>query len=238
MAHKVVYSYVSRKSIPQREEDDVVMAIIEKFLLKQHEIFERFKGESKFSTYCIAVLNRMCCEVIRNQKKDWNLSEKQDFPDFSESLSQTDLLLIQEEIKLLERILFLFGDEKHKIYLFKAYYFRLNIIEIHVKLYDASFMQHKLNEIFLVPNTLTKGEIFEKLANVVLRVEGKDMKPDAVRMWMNKCRTIIIDRLNTHAMARSYDNESFQALFEYSYETAITAHYSALESHTHVNILS
>ncbi|MCF8294964.1 MAG: hypothetical protein K9I34_02775 [Bacteroidales bacterium] len=215
LARKVVSSYVTKKSIPHREEADVTMAIIEKFLIKKTVILGRFKGESKFSTYCFAVLNRMCCEVIRNQQKSWNLSEKQDIPELADTLSQTDLLLIKEEIKLLHRIFFLFGSEKHKIKLFFAFFYQLQVLETHLESYDAKYKIHLLEEIFLKDHEFSKGEMYQILAEVIKVVENKEMKPDAVRMWMNKCRTTIIERLNANAYYCAYDSDSFQALFEY-----------------------
>ncbi len=218
LAKRVVARYVSNKSIPKREQDDVVMAIVEKFLIKKKQILERFKGESKLSTYCISVLNRMCCEVIRSQMKDWNVAENQEYHDVAESFSQTDLLLLKEETKLFERILLLFGSERYKLKLFFAFYFKLRIIELHISKYSPGSTHQELLDLFLVENLYSKGEIYEKLSEVIALVEGKVVKPDALRMWMNKCRTIMIDKLNSNSMNGGYDNDSFQALFEYSYQ--------------------
>ena len=73
LAEKVVKRYVSKGVVPQRELEDTQMQMVEKFLLKQDKIEERFSGKSNVTTYCIAVLNNMCCEIIRKDLKHWNL---------------------------------------------------------------------------------------------------------------------------------------------------------------------
>ncbi|MEA3504402.1 MAG: hypothetical protein U9R32_04310 [Bacteroidota bacterium] len=65
---KVVNRYVDKGVIPSREKEDTQMFIVEKFLLKQKIIMRNFSGKAKITTYCISVLNNMCCEVIRKLK--------------------------------------------------------------------------------------------------------------------------------------------------------------------------
>ncbi len=217
-SQKVVKRYVNKGSIPRREEEDITMWVVEKFLIKKEKIINSFKGQSLFSTYCISVLNRMCCEVIRKEVKHWNLSDNQ-HENFSsyDTVNSDDLLLIKEEIALLNKIIMFLGSERHKTKLFFAYYYRLLILREDISNYDIKYLEHKLNEIFLSENNLSKGQIFINLAEVHNRVENKEIKPDAVRMWLNKTRNIIISRLNRNTGKANYDTDSFQALFEYYY---------------------
>lgn len=218
LSQKVVRRYVSKGSIPKREEEDIAMWVVEKFLLKKDTIINKFQGNSKFSTYCFAVLNRMCLEVIRKEIKHWNLSENQhDNHGSPDAISSIDLLLIKEELKLLHKIISLFSVEKHKIRLFFAYYFRLHILQIDVKNYDVNYLEHLLDEVFLVKENLSKGDVFAKLSAVLKIVESKAVKADAVRMWLNKNRLSMINRLNLSTGKSNYDIDSFQALYEYYY---------------------
>ena len=60
-------------------------------------------------------------------------------------------------------------------------------------------------------------EIFIVLARVANIAEHKDLKPDAVRMWLNKCIDTIIVRLNGPFNRTNYNKETLQILFEYYY---------------------
>ncbi len=215
---KVVNRYVSYGSIPERERDDVQMAVVERFLQKKESITNAFNGGSKVSTYLIAVLNRMCCEVIRKELKHWNIgnSDNSDQPS-TRALSSSEHLIIADEIKLLGRILILFNNEYHKIRLFLACYYQLVLNTDDICAYDSFKMVDNWVSTFSQDNNLNKGELFEKLAIMVNRVEDKQLKADAVRMWLNKVTDIIITRLNSTINRSSHDKETFQLLFEYYY---------------------
>jgi hypothetical protein len=219
LSQKIVKRYVNRGSIPKREEDDIMMGVVEKFLVKKEDIVDKFKGQSKFSTYCVAVMNRMCCEIIRKEIKHWNLSENQ-HENFSSSgnINSDDRLLIEDEINILKKLILFLGVERHKVKLFFAYYYKLRIHRNDINNYDSQYIEHQLDELFLSDNNLSKGQIFSNLAHVVNLVENRKLKPDAVRMWLNKNRGSLIDRLNKLRGQNNYDTDSFQALFEYFYD--------------------
>lgn len=218
LAYKVVDRYASKGSIPQREKEDVAMSIVEKFLLKKEKILKNFQGKAKLSTYYISVLNNMCCEIIRRDLKHWNIQDKdnQQFEEQS-SLSSMDILAIKDEIRYLHKIILLFGDEMPKIRLFTAFSLYLSIIENDIQQYDNEYINHNLSQLFTVSETLSKGEIFKILSEIVNIVENKSVKPDAVRMWLNKIRNIIIDRLNMNKANTNYNAETYHILFEYYY---------------------
>jgi len=218
LASKVVDRYASKGSIPQREKEDVAMSIVEKFLKKKEVIYKNFQGKSKFSTYCISVLNNMCCEIIRRDLKHWNIQDKEDqqFEEQSE-LSSIDRLAIKDEIRYLHKIILLFGDDMPKIRLFTAFLLRLTIHNKDIHDYDNEYIKHELTALLTVNEDLSKGEIFKILSEIVNIVERKNSKPDAVRMWLNKIRNIIIDRLNMSKDNTNYNTETYHILFEYYY---------------------
>jgi len=218
IAQKIVHRYVYARAIPQKEEEDVKMAIVEKFLLKHDAIRKAYNGESKVTTYCISILNRMCCEVIRKELKQWKQQPTENFESGNTDFNSTSTqLVINDEINQLEKIINLFDEEKDKVRLFMAYYYQLQIRDSDIKLYDSNFEKNKLKSLFLQIDIKNKGDIYVNLAFAVERVENKKIKADAVRMWLNKVIEQIITRLNGPFKRANYNKESVQILFEYFY---------------------
>lgn len=216
LAHKIVSRYVSLGSIPMRELEDTQMAIVEHFIIKSETIYSAFTGKSKLTTYIIAVLNRMCCEVIRKNLRHWHHTSDEALLMMEGSeTSASEKLLIRDEMNLLERILSLYTNEKSKIRVFMAYYLQLPVNSKDVKQYSPHNFQ-KLAAI-LTQSADNKGDTFYVLAQAVNLAESKEVKSDAVRMWLNKTTDCIINRLNGPFNRTNYDKESFQVLFEYYY---------------------
>lgn len=215
LTEKVVNRYVNKGVIPKRERDDTQMFIVEKFLQKHAKIQDSFSGKSNITTYCISVLNNMCCEVIRKELKHWK-NELDEIPEnlnFSEIDTQK-ITILHDEIKYLEKILLLFDTEKSKVNIALCYYYQLVINLKDLNHYFNVFNKKNINRLISGNNDLSKGEIFNNLTNFINLVENKNLKSDAVRMWLTKTITIIINRLNGPFKRANYDKESFQILFE------------------------
>lgn len=217
-ADKVVRKYSSSGIIPSKEFDDVKMAIVEKYLKKQDKISKAYSGDAKISTYCIAVLNRMCCEVIRKELKHWkNQCEEQLEGESTSDFSASAQLLIQDEVQLLRRILIFFNDEYSKIVFCLAFLYQLPLKKDVVLAYDSKGVA-VIKNTDIREQVKNKGDIYKELAILVNVVEDRKLKPDAIRMWVNKTVDKIVCRLNGPFQRASYDKESFQILFEYFYE--------------------
>ena len=127
LVRKVVWHYVRRGSIPQRESEDVVMSIAEKFLDRKNLIDARFKGEAKKTTYYIAVMHRMCCEVIRAQHRNWQLVD--DSVDTrmecmaSDDYETEKQMMLDQEVNRLKHLLAFTQDDRAKLILFFKVYF-------------------------------------------------------------------------------------------------------------------
>lgn len=215
LSRKVVGRYVNAGTIPIKDKDDVEMALVEKFLVKQNKISKAFEGKSKITTYCISILNRMCCEIIRKELKHWKNSNEE-VPDISadKPLNNSNSTVINDEIQYLHKILLLFNDDFYKLKIFLAFFFQLKVRRSDIMRYTE---RAELATYFKENKEKSKGELFEQLAKIVNINEGKNLKPDAVRMWLNKCIDSIILKLNGPFNRAWYDKETLQILFEYYY---------------------
>ena len=214
---RVVLKYVSKFAIPEKEKEDVVMAIAEKFINQHEKIVDSFEGRSKESTYIIAVVNRMCCEVIRKESKHWQTVSPQQnehlFDNFSTLTYETEkALVISNELNRFQNVMLFFNSHQAKVNLFLKFYFDIPITHEEIKSYALS-KHHEVEQILSRESNMQKGEVFERLAQVVNIVECKDVKGDAVRMWVNKQLDSIIYRLNGNGIAR-HSAESVATMLE------------------------
>ncbi|PKP22188.1 MAG: hypothetical protein CVU05_05035 [Bacteroidetes bacterium HGW-Bacteroidetes-21] len=214
---KVVVRYVGKKSIPIREKKDVEMAIMEKFLNQRDKINASFQKKSSVTTYYIAIFNRMCCEIIRNDNKHWysiTESDKEVVVETkaSHSLETAKALIIKNEVKRLSNVLLFFNREQSKLLLFLKYYFNLQIDERDILSYSKD--KYATVKSMLIPSDmLSQAELYNVLAEITNLVENKDLKGDAVRMWLNKNIDLILYRLNFNNES-NHSRDSLKILME------------------------
>ena len=218
ISSKVVSRYIARSVIPLREKEDVEMAIIEKFLDKKEKITGAFEGKSKPVTYFTAVINRMCCEIIRKEQKHWYAlpddqqkdNEKQDNPGLIYESEKG--AAINNEVKRLSKAMLFFNGTSAKINLFLKYYYDIPLKNTDFINYSEE-NKNFIKDILVDQKVDSKAGKFEKLAKLVNKVENKNIKSDAVRIWLNKQTDILIKRLN-HNNASNHNAESLGLLFE------------------------
>ncbi len=217
-ASKVVLHYVNKGSISNSDKDDVKMSIVEKFLAKKDKILAAFQGKSTITTYCYAVLNRMCCEIIRKDIRENNKHQNSDYEQIYplyNSISKN--IFIEDEIKILEKIFLSFNDEKSKVILFLKFIYDIPILETDVQNYFGK-MDSQLKGILLNnKGDLPASEKYIILQEIVNFCEGKHISSDAVRMWHKKVITRIIERLNGTIQRSNFNKESLGILMEYMY---------------------
>ncbi len=217
LVSNVVMRYVSKSSIPKREKEDVEMAIIEKILKQQDKINASFQNRSNIKTYYIAVINRMCCEVIRNESKHWYSVSDLEIERVAERESllgmKTDRpLIIKKEIKRLSNIMLFFNEDRYKILIFLKFLFDIPISENEVQKYCKGNIKG-VRPIFNRDESMSQADIYNVLAHITNRVEDKDVKGDAIRMWLNKNIELILKRLNDHDES-NHCRESLKILLE------------------------
>jgi DNA-directed RNA polymerase specialized sigma24 family protein len=225
-AEKVVNRYVITGVVPEKDREDVQMSMVEKFLSKKERIFSAFEGKSRVKTYCFAVLNRMCCEIIRKELRHWKNKEEEEpepgVQDFSSSSSQ---VVIEAEIKLLDKVLLMFDDEKPKVILFLKYFFEIPITELDARAYLKEYYEPETLEFLTGNEKLTDSRKYQMLQHIVAIREERDIKPDAIRMWINKTIQHIIARLNCTIQRSNYTKESLGILMEYMYTRQTNQNY-------------
>lgn len=216
MTGKVVGRYVARGVIPRREHEDVETAIIEKFLLKQNKIDSSFQGKAKLSTYYLAVINRMCAEVIRKEQNHWyavnDMNDSGIFYDSTLSFETAKQTLLQEELKRFNACLLLFNSLQGKLILFLKYQYNIPVNTTDVEKY-AGDKSREAMKILEGRNDLSKAMVNERLARLVALVEGKQLTGDAVRMWLNKQTDILLARLNGRGK-RFHNKETIGVMLE------------------------
>ncbi len=220
LVSNVVMRYVIKSCIPMREKEDVEMSIIEKILKQQEKINASFENRSNIKTYYIAIINRMCCEIIRSESKHWHLVSDVDIEQPSERSSSIKMetaksLIINKEFKRLSNVMLFFNDEKSKTLLFLKFLFDIPIGKIEAQ----EYCKEKYNEIKPLLNrgkNISQADLYNTLANITYKVEGKEVKGDAIRMWMNKQIELILKRMNN--FDESYHSrDSLKILIELGY---------------------
>lgn len=217
LTRSVVNRYSFKGAIPKRDRDDVTMTIVEKFLSSEKKITESFKGDSKITTYCIAILNRMCCEVIRKDFKRWKEVQEieninpPDIPTHHFDASKNTI--IQSELKRFKQLLEFTNNEQYKIILFLKFIMNVEFTKNDVKLY---FPEDYINIFENLNNNKNEslGNKYKLLAETTNATEGTKIAGDAIRMWLNKHTSTIIARLNDKGQS-AYDKETLVILLEY-----------------------
>jgi DNA-directed RNA polymerase specialized sigma24 family protein len=218
---RVVNRLTYQNKIPAKEKEDICQDLIHKYLAKKSRIEGSFQGKSKYETYLTSVFYKMTCEIIRNESKNWHYYEHTDnempFFETRKAVDQEHYLL-KSEFDFLMKTLELFADEKLKVIVFLKYFYKIIIKEDELKDFCRNYKELEIDQILLAVIN-NNQQAFENLAIVVNLIEKKQIKADAVRIWLyNKIDRIIKILNNTHQKS-NYDRKSFQLLFEYAFTT-------------------
>ena len=164
-----------------------------------------------------AILYRMVLEILRSEKnkpeKNLNKSDNPNVFDNRKVINPEEKLIIENEKKYLKRIMLTLGKDRVKIKLFIKFYFRMLIVILDLKNYVPEKFTKKVLGILQHNENIRDKEIYTKLSEAQNIFETKKVKPDAVRMFINKNINKIINRLNGTNRA-FYTKESLQILFE------------------------
>jgi DNA-directed RNA polymerase specialized sigma24 family protein len=216
LTNKVVSRYVYKGAIPRRDSEDVAMSIVEKFLTAEKKINESFKGNSKTTTYCIAILNRMCCEIIRKDFKRWKevseLEPTNERIETTHSYEAEKQTIINSEIARFKQIIEFTDHEQHKLLLYLKFIYNTNITEEDVQNYAQENADNVFGQLYETKDE-SLGTKYNILATFTNKLENTSVSGDAIRMWLNKHTNTILNRLNQNGASR-YDKEAIGLLLE------------------------
>lgn len=219
ICNMVVQKYINNNIIPLKEKEDIVMSIVEKFWNSKDKINSSFQGKSLITTYYSAIINKMCCELIRKEKKHWYNTIDSEYDDFMTSFKSNAYeteknIILKNEINRLSKSIMLFGKNSHKVNLFIKYYYNIQIYDSDIQNYTINnfdFVKRKLKN---KPNEkINKAEKFENIASIINFLENKKIKSDAARMWLNKNIQTILSRLNHNGNSK-HNEETLSILLE------------------------
>jgi hypothetical protein len=213
---KTVQRYVKRRAIPVREQQDVEMAVIAEFIKQKNQIVSTFQGKSQASTFCTAVINRMCCAVIRKEYRHWQTIDH----DLTQGMSETfgvsedrtdHHLLIRMEISRLQKALEYFKQIAPAMEVLLTLHFELKPTTKSLADWfgEVSQVKEQLEQI----NKRKKTDRYKAIAALVSTIENKELKPDALRMRIYKYLDLLIEFLNKNDQS-SHNRETLRLLFE------------------------
>jgi hypothetical protein len=119
---------------------------------------------------------------------------------------------ISNEVKRFNTALLFFNEDLAKVKVFLKCLFDLPFGDMDI----ADYAGAKAEQVRILLESVddgSKGEKFEVLSKVVNFVEGKNVKSDAVRMWLNKQIDAILNRLNRNGIS-NHNKESLALLLE------------------------
>lgn len=222
MAGGVTGRMVARGYVPRREQEDVTMGIVTRFLEKSERIRQGYGGRAAVRSYCFAVLMRMGNEMVRKYGKAWyqvreyEVVEEENHSGYVRDVEEQ--VVLRDEVRWLNRALMLSGSEKGRLVLFMKVMYNMEITDDDMIYYGGVKRMDALRSMLEGCDSLSKGERYKLLAELVNSFEGKEMSGDAIRMWLNARTERLIDMLNGGGGSAGYTRESFQLLFEYSFQ--------------------
>jgi DNA-directed RNA polymerase specialized sigma24 family protein len=216
----ILKKFIKNKGIDYHNFDDFRQEVLENFYTKKDKIMSAYSGKAKPETYISAVIYRMILGVIRNDK---NFRKYQADVEPATELQKEKVrtpeeeLLIKNEKYYLSLILNTLPESK-KALLFLKSYFRVNITQEDLLAYCSKLQDYELSEKLNRSDEMTDKELYECLCDIENSVQLKQIKPDAVRMYINKMIDVLLARLNGRNQRCFYNKESLAYLFELVYQ--------------------
>jgi DNA-directed RNA polymerase specialized sigma24 family protein len=212
----ILKKFVKNHGIDYHNFEDFRQEVLEKFYTKKDTIMDAYTGKAKPETYVSAVIYRMTLGVIRNDK---NFRKYQADIEPSTELQKEKVrtpeeeLLIENEKHYLRLVINTLPDT-NKALLFLKTYFRISITQEDLRAYCIKLQGSELSERFNRADEMTDKEIYECLCDAENSIQTKQVKPDAVRMYINKMINVLLIRLNGRNQRCYYTKDSLAYLFE------------------------
>jgi len=217
----IVKKFISNKTFQYDEFDDIKQTIIEKFWLKKERIANSFSNKAKPETYISAVIYKMTLEIIRERQN--RLKKENEYTDniknygSQKTINPEERLIINNEKEYLKRVFVTLGNERTKTLLFLKAFFRMEIYENDILNYYPKANCPKIMQQLSDSGNMKDKEIYQILSEILSETEEKEVKSDAVRMFVGKQVNKIINRLNNRKEQTYYNKESLEVLMEQTF---------------------
>jgi hypothetical protein len=217
----IVKKFIKADYIRPEDYEDFVQTLKMRYLSNKEKIEGKFKADSLPQTYMSSVLKNMTLEELRSGKKYKERSAEYEKSvlrqgDKDTSLSPENRTVIENEKKHLQRVMLSLGKDRAKVLLGCKMVQRLSVTKQEFEDYLCGRPSNGAEEYLKVSPSDQNQDIYQKLCIITNAVEGKNNKPDAFRLWLNKKTEQIIARLNSGNVSR-YDSETFGILLEAVY---------------------
>ena len=217
----IVKKFIKAGYITPDDYQDYNQTLKTRYLTNREKIEGKFKADSLPQTYMSSVLKNMMLEELRSGKKYKERSQEYEKAallsgEKDRSLSPEERAVIENEKKHLQRVFLSLGKHRAKVLLGCKMIQRLKITDSEFEDYlDGRASNGAEKYLDFLPGEQNQ-DIYQKLCMITNLVEGKDNKPDAIRLWLGKKIEQIIMRLNSGSVSK-YDAETFGILLEAAY---------------------
>lgn len=217
-----------------RECDEILQHINEKMFSRIENIIEHFDGRVLVRTYLSAICRNVIKEYIRTFRR-----RKQLFTEYAVMEPEIHFpnnidLLFKEECLRLDKVLLLWGDKRHKMWLIMKLIFKIRVdiydfIRVHKS--ASSLIDEEMIERFNRDMSLKDRDIYRIIYPLFQLVETKISHPDTLRKWFNKKMAEVIALMNGNPPRAAYSEETIQILVEKYWALVDCGKYSPLFDH-------
>ncbi|MBN1598792.1 MAG: sigma-70 family RNA polymerase sigma factor [Bacteroidales bacterium] len=217
LIESIASKFITSGSFRHEEKDDLIQTINEELLYKMPKIRQQFLGISSFRGYLSVVIQNICREKIRRNKSIRTTELTDIHFNQSEELNPEHVIVIQQEVERLKKLLLLYNKQRTKIILCLKLKFRipLNICDLSTYLGKINKKEYKeFKEKLKNYNKIKDVDIYEAIIPLFNKFENKNNNADSLRKWIKLKINELIELLNGDPPISSFDEDTLQILFE------------------------
>jgi hypothetical protein len=213
----IALKFVRSKRFSYSELSDIKQSIIEELLKKRSRILDQYKGNASFRTYLSVIIQNICREILRKDKKFIETSVEEFHEEADESLNPEDKIIIDQEITRLKNAILLYYKQKPKLELCLKVRFRIPLDYEDLQKLSPDFRNEDFQQLLKDLGNYS-GSTDKHMNSIIIdflnECEGKQNTADSLRKWINLKITELIEFLNGDPPASNYTEETLQILFE------------------------
>ncbi len=213
----IVRIYVGSGMFLPEEIDDVRQTVNEHLLRKIPQIQRQYNGTAFVRTYVSAIVRNICRKVRRAKRRIPVHVPLEDPPDTD---NQSNKYSIEYARRLLQTILKLYNHRNRlpKVLLCLKLRFRIALNANDILSWfpscpesDLSMMLEQFGGEY---GDMLESEVYAKFSPVLNKAEGKDLRGDSIRKWIQARINEILELLNGTPKRASFDEDTLKILIE------------------------